>query len=87
MNERDFGTLYNTQIIFDATGEILLKRRKITPTYHERMVWGRRWCGLKVVESAAGASGAGLLGALQSARPLRADDQHEEIHCANSGRW
>src|ERR1700694_3335537 len=31
VNEKDYGTLYNTQIIFDATGEIVLRRRKITP--------------------------------------------------------
>ena len=38
VNERDGGSLYNTQLIFDADGSLLLKRRKITPTYHERMV-------------------------------------------------
>ena len=31
VNERDHGSLYNTQIVFDSTGEIKLKRRKITP--------------------------------------------------------
>ena len=41
VNERDGGTLYNTQLIFDQDGQLLLKRRKITPTYHERMVWGQ----------------------------------------------
>ena len=40
VNERDHGSLYNTQLLFDADGALLLKRRKITPTYHERMVWG-----------------------------------------------
>ena len=41
VNERDGGSLYNTQLIYDADGTLLLKRRKITPTYHERMVWGQ----------------------------------------------
>ena len=41
VNERDHGSLYNTQLVFDADGELILKRRKITPTYHERMVWGQ----------------------------------------------
>ncbi len=41
VNERDGGSLYNTQLIFDNDGPLLLKRRKITPTYHERMVWGQ----------------------------------------------
>ncbi|PSN80635.1 aliphatic nitrilase, partial [filamentous cyanobacterium CCP4] len=40
VNEREAGSLYNTQLIFDADGSLVLKRRKITPTYHERMVWG-----------------------------------------------
>lgn len=41
LNERDGGTLYNTQLFVGATGEILGKRRKLVPTSHERMVWGR----------------------------------------------
>ncbi|GCD75124.1 aliphatic nitrilase [Acetobacter pasteurianus NBRC 3299] len=84
VNERDFGTLYNTQIIFDATGEILLKRRKITPTYHERMVWGQGdGAGLKVVDSAVGRIGA--LACWEHYNPLARYalmTQHEEIHCA-----
>ena len=40
VNERDHGTLYNTQLVFDADGSLALSRRKITPTYHERMIWG-----------------------------------------------
>ena len=38
VNERDHGTLYNAQLIFDADGSLALKRRKITPTFHERMI-------------------------------------------------
>ena len=41
VNERDHGTLYNAQLIFDADGRLVLKRRKITPTFHERMIWGQ----------------------------------------------
>src|SRR5512147_55036 len=33
VNERDGGSLYNTQLVFDADGTLLLKRRKVTPTY------------------------------------------------------
>ena len=40
-NERDHGTLYNTQLIFDADGALVLSRRKLTPTFHERMIWGQ----------------------------------------------
>ena len=38
VNERDGGTLYNTQLLFDADGTLIQRRRKISPTYHERMV-------------------------------------------------
>ena len=31
VNERDHGSLYNAQLIFDADGALMLKRRKITP--------------------------------------------------------
>src|SRR5690349_7651738 len=37
VTERDHGTLYNTQLVFDADGRLVLARRKLTPTYHERM--------------------------------------------------
>jgi nitrilase len=58
VNERDHGSLYNAQLIFDATGELLLKRRKITPTYHERMIWGQGdGSGLRAVDSAVGRIG------------------------------
>src|SRR5207237_10032898 len=54
-----YGTLYNTQLVFDANGELVLKRRKITPTYHERMIWGQGdGSGLKVVPTAVGRLGA-----------------------------
>lgn len=41
INELDGGTLYNSQLLIDETGEILGVRRKLVPTNHERMVWGR----------------------------------------------
>src|SRR3954470_22237070 len=41
VNERDGGSIYNTQLLFDADGALIQRRRKITPTYHERMVWGQ----------------------------------------------
>lgn len=41
LNERDGGTLYNTQLFIAASGEIVGKKRKLVPTSYERMVWGR----------------------------------------------
>jgi nitrilase len=85
VNERDHGSLYNTQLVFDASGEIVLKRRKITPTYHERMVWGQGdGSGLKVVETKVGRVGA--LACWEHYNPLARFalmSQHEEIHAAH----
>ncbi len=84
VNERDHGTLYNCQLIFDADGSIALKRRKITPTYHERMVWGQGdGSGLHAVDTAVGRVGA--LACWEHYNPLAryalmAD--HEAIHCS-----
>ncbi|CAN1211488.1 Nit6803 family nitrilase [Tumidithrix helvetica PCC 7403] len=84
VNERDGGSLYNSQLIFDADGTLLLKRRKITPTYHERMVWGQGdGAGLKVLDTAVGKLGA--LACWEHYNPLARFSlmaQHEQIHCA-----
>jgi nitrilase len=84
ITERDGGSLYNTQLIFDADGTLLLKRRKITPTYHERMVWGQGdGSGLKVVDAAVGRLGA--LACWEHYNPLARFAliaQQEQIHCA-----
>lgn len=59
VNEHDGGTLYNAQLLFDADGTLIQHRRKITPTYHERMVWGQGdGSGLRAVNSAVGRIGS-----------------------------
>ncbi len=84
VNERAHGTLYNAQLIFDADGQLVLHRRKITPTYHERMVWGQGdGAGLRAVDTRVGRIGA--LACWEHYNPLAryalmAD--HEEIHVA-----
>lgn len=84
VNERDHGSLYNAQLVFDADGRLALKRRKITPTYHERMVWGQGdGSGLKVVDTAVGRVGA--LACWEHYNPLARYalmTQHEQIHCS-----
>src|SRR5687767_331843 len=58
VNERDGGTLYNTQLLFDADGSLIQRRRKITPTYHERMIWGQGdGSGLRAIDSKVGRIG------------------------------
>lgn len=84
VNERDHGTLYNAQLLFDADGSLALKRRKITPTFHERMIWGEGdGSGLTVVDTAVGRVGA--LACWEHYNPLARYAlmaQHEEIHVA-----
>lgn len=84
VNERDEGSLYNTQLVFDADGTLRLKRRKITPTYHERMVWGQGdGAGLAVVDTSVGKVGA--LACWEHYNPLARFAlmaQHEQIHCS-----
>jgi aliphatic nitrilase len=58
VNERDGETMFNTQLLFDADGTLIQARRKISPTYHERMVWGQGdGSGLRAVDSAVGRIG------------------------------
>ena len=84
VNERDHGSLYNTQLIFDADGTLKLARRKITPSFHERMIWGQGdGSGLKVVDTNVGRVGA--LACWEHYNPLARYAlmaQHEEIHVA-----
>ena len=85
INERDHGSLYNTQLLFDADGRIVLNRRKLTPSFHERMIWGQGdGSGLRVVETTFGRVGA--LACWEHYNPLARYAlmaQHEEIHCAH----
>jgi len=85
VNERDGGSLYNTQLIFNADGSLLGQRRKIMPTFHERMIWG--WgdgSGLKVFETELGRLGA--LICWEHFMPLARYAliaQREQIHCSH----
>ncbi|MGE8068385.1 carbon-nitrogen hydrolase family protein [Pseudomonas sp. NPDC089569] len=58
VNERDGGTIYNTQLLFDADGTLVQRRRKITPTHFERMIWGQGdGSGLRAVDTKVGRIG------------------------------
>lgn len=85
VNERDHGSLYCTQLLWDADGTLVLKRRKTVPTFHERMIWGRGdGSGYKVVDTAVGRIGA--LACWENFNPLNRyvlQSQHEDIHLAH----
>jgi nitrilase len=84
VNERDGGTLYNTQLIFDSDGSLVLSRRKITPSYHERMIWGQGdGSGFRTANTTVGRIGA--LACWEHYNPLARFalmEAREEIHCA-----
>jgi len=84
VNERDGGSLYNTQLVFDADGTLVQKRRKITPTYHERMIWGQGdGSGFRAVETGVGR--LGVLACWEHYNPLARYAlmaEGEQIHCA-----
>ena len=85
VNEREGGSLYNTQLVFDADGSLVGKRRKIMPTFHERMIWGRGdGSGLRVFETEVGRVGAMIC--WEHFMPLARYAliaQQEEIHCSH----
>jgi aliphatic nitrilase len=58
VNERDGGSIYNTQLLFDADGTLIQRRRKISPTYNERILWGQGdGSGLRAIDSVVGRIG------------------------------
>ena len=85
MNEREGGTLYNSQLFISAQGEILGNRRKLVPTSHERLVWGRGdGSDIQLYETDFGKVGA--LICYEHTNPLfryAVQAQGEQIHIAN----
>ncbi|MET3793385.1 nitrilase-related carbon-nitrogen hydrolase [Aquamicrobium terrae] len=82
VTERDHGSLYNTQLVFDVDGALILNHRKISPAPHERLIWDEGdGTSIKVVESTVGRLGA--LTCWEHYNPLARFSliaQHEEIH-------
>jgi aliphatic nitrilase len=85
LTERDGGTLYNAQLVLGADGAILGKRRKLMPTSHERMVWGRGdGRDLEVWQTPLGTVGALICYEHSNALYRYAiQAQGEQIHVAN----
>ncbi|MCP5072268.1 MAG: carbon-nitrogen hydrolase family protein [Rhodobacteraceae bacterium] len=88
-SEMSAGTLYNTSVVIDATGDILNVHRKLIPTNAERTVWGfGDGRGLNVVETAVGR--VGVLQCWENFMPLARTAiyaQNVEIYCAPTGDY
>jgi len=88
INERPdntLGTLYNTNLVIGPEGDILLKHRKLMPTYAEKLVWGfGDGSTLRVLNTPIGKLGTLICG--ENANPLARFaliGQGEEIHISN----
>ncbi len=88
VNERvpeTVGTLYNTNLLFGPAGELLLRHRKLMPTYAEKLTWGfGDGSSLRVVETPLGALGTLICG--ENANPLYRYAllaQGEQVHLTN----
>ncbi len=85
LTERAGGTLYNSQLVIGPDGGILGCRRKLMPTSHERMIWGRGdGSDLRVWQTPLGTLGA--LICYEHSNPLyryAVQAEGEEIHVAN----
>ena len=83
-SEKDHGSLYMSQAIIGADGEILLHRRKLKPTHVERALFGESdGSGLQVIDTPLGRVGA--LNCWEHLQPLvkfTMYAQHEQIHVA-----
>jgi nitrilase len=78
------GTLYNTLLMFDASGELVLHHRKLMPTYKERTVWGQGDGSSLVTVGLNGIRVGGLL-CWENLMPLARQAlyaQGEQIHLA-----
>lgn len=85
LTEREGGTLYNSQLTIDSDGCVLDCRRKLVPTFQERMCWGAGdGSSLNVHDTAVGRVGA--LICFEHSNPLfryAVQAQGEQIHVAN----
>lgn len=83
-------TLYNTMFLFDASGALVLRHRKLVPTHAERTIWGRGDGRDLVAVDAPFARIGGLICYEHLVPALKAAmvEVGEEIHCALwSGFW
>lgn len=85
-NKAGHGTLYNSIITIDATGEIVNHHRKLVPTYTERLVWGMGdGAGLQAADTAVGRVG-GLV-CWEHWMPLARQTMHESAEQIHIAAW
>ncbi|MFQ5896148.1 MAG: carbon-nitrogen hydrolase family protein [Nitrospinota bacterium] len=88
INERPantLGTLFNTNLVMGPRGRILLRHRKLMPTFVEKLTWGLGdGAGLRVLDTEVGKLGTLICG--ENANPLARFallGQGEQVHVAN----
>lgn len=86
VHELDGGTLYNTMLFLHRNGEDWIKRRKLVPTYAERLVWGRGdGSTLNVLDSEFGPVG-GLI-CWEHWMPLARAVMHSQNEVIHISQW
>jgi nitrilase len=84
VHERAGRTLYNTQLTFSPSGDLVNRHRKLMPTAHERTIWGLGH-GTPLTAVSVGAARVGGLICWEHWMPLARQamyDTGEEIHVA-----
>lgn len=80
------GTLFNSMLIFDTGGALRCHRRKMVPTYTERMIWGHGdGYDLGAIETGAGRIG-GLI-CWEHWMPLARQVMHESAEQVHVALW
>ena len=83
-SERDYGSLYISQFLFDDQGELVKARRKLKPTHMERTIFGEGdGSDLEVSDTALGR--IGQLACWEHLQPLSKYamySMHEQLHVA-----
>lgn len=80
------GTLFNSLLIFDADGRLLLHHRKLMPTFSEKLLWGLGdGGGLHAVDTAVGRVG-GLI-CWEHWMPLARQAMHDSGELVHVALW